>query len=81
MAQPANSTSPSKTERNHMTVKKLIAKLKEMPQDAEVVLGDGTMAETVSLDRYDNVCNCDDRVFDGRDQIEPNNDEQVVLIG
>jgi len=63
-----------------MTVKKLIAMLNKMPQDAEVVLGDGTIAEAVSIDRYDNVCNCDDRVFDGRDQIEPMNEEQVVLI-
>jgi hypothetical protein len=64
-----------------MTVKKLIALLNKMPQDAEVVLGDGNYVETVSLDRYDELCNCDDRVFDGRDQIIPNNDQQVVLIG
>lgn len=63
-----------------MTVKKLIAMLKQMPQDAPVVIGDGSEVEIVSLDRYDNVCNCDDRVFDGRDQVLPNNDEQVVLI-
>lgn len=63
-----------------MTVKKLIAMLKQMPQDAPVVIGDGSEVEIVSLDRYDNLCNCDDRVFDGRDQVLPNNDEQVVLI-
>ena len=65
-----------------MTVKELIAELKQMPQNSTVVIGDGTVVEIVSLDRYDNLCNCDDREgFDGTDQMEPRNDQQVVLIG
>ena len=65
-----------------MTVKELIAMLKQMPQSLQVVIGDGSTVSIVSLDRYENLCNCDDREgFDGTDQMEPSSDQQVVLIG
>jgi hypothetical protein len=62
-----------------MTVKELIAMLKQMPQSLQVVIGDGSTVSIVSLDRYENLCNCDDREgFDGTDQMEPSNDQRRI---
>jgi hypothetical protein len=61
-----------------MRVKELIVLLKQMPPSLEVVIGDGTSVETVSLDRYENLCNCDDGIDGDGNPIE--GDKQVVLV-
>jgi hypothetical protein len=55
-----------------MTVKYLIKKLSELPQNLDVVLGCGSNIEIVKIEQYDRICpNAD----------EETSDEQVVLIG
>jgi hypothetical protein len=59
-----------------MTVKKLIKKLSKMDQNLPVVLGCGSSIETITVERYNDVC-----PGIGEAPRDDDNDDKVVLIG
>lgn len=58
-----------------MTVKKLIKKLSKLPQDIPVVLGCGSPIESITIERFNDVC-----PGMGEAPRDDDNDDKVVLI-